>query len=355
MNPKLMAPQKILRLCVVLLLVVFGTTVPLVAQTTTSASIFQELQRYDPLVIILETDLAAIQDEPDSIASWHTGVLTVMQADTVAHRYNVSVKARGNMRRKYCEFPPLKIRFNPEVPGDTLDDSDELKLVSACNEDTESAGLVQREALMYRLFNQLTDQSFRVKTVRISVKNTGKRQRVTERPAFFIESASEVARRLGMQPYNPRVISSRSIDSVSYDRMCIFQFMIGNTDWSLRSKHNVKMFKPEEGLPIAVPYDFDYSGAVDASYAVPHERIPIENVRQRYYMGRCRDANVIQERLVEFRQKKAAIVSQCDKMPELGKNDRRVVRQYLETFFELINKPDQVQKNMVDVCEGQKK
>lgn len=338
-----------------LLLVVLATTVQLDAQKTAHQSIFQELQQYDPLVITLETDLSAIQDEPDSIARWHPGILLVMQADTVAHRYPVSVKARGNMRRKYCEFPPLKLRFKPEIPGDTLEDSDDLKLVSACNENGESAQLVQREALMYRLYNQLTDQSFRIKMAQISVKNTGKRQKAIERPAFFIESAAEVGTRINMQPYNPRVISSRSIDSVSYDRMCIFQYMIGNTDWSLRSKHNIRMFIPEYGLPIAIPYDFDYSGAVDASYAIPHERIPIENVRQRYYMGRCRDAAVIQERLVEFRQKKAAIVSQCDTMPELEKSDRRDVRQYLESFFELINKPSEVQKNMVDVCEGLKK
>ncbi|MCC6413476.1 MAG: hypothetical protein IT270_17590 [Saprospiraceae bacterium] len=353
-----MAPTRLLRPRVVLLFVVLAATLQLVAQTnqsTTHQSIFQELQRYDPLVITLETDLSAIQDEPDSIARWHKGVLLVMQADTIAHRYNVSVKARGNMRRKYCEFPPLKLRFNPEIPGDTLEDSDDLKLVSACNENGESAQLVQREALMYRLYNQLTDQSFQIQTARLSVKNTGKRQKTIERPAFFIESAAEVAQRLDMSPYNPRVISSRSLDSVSYDRMCIFQYMIGNTDWSLRSKHNMRMFKPEDGLPIAVPYDFDYSGAVDASYAVAHERIPIKNVRERYYMGRCRSEDVIQQRLVEFRQKKAAIVSQCDTMPELEKNDRRAVRQYLESFFELINNPNQVKQNMVDVCEGQKK
>lgn len=344
-----------MRPCCVLLLVVLSTTVQLDAQKTTNQSIFQELQQYDPLVITLETDFAAIQDEPDSISHWHAGTLLVMQADTVARRFNVSVKARGNMRRKYCEFPPLKLRFNPEIPGDTLDDSDELKLIYACNDNGESGQLIQREALMYRLYNQLTDQSFRVKTTRVSIISTGKKQRAVEKPGFFLESTADVAKRLNMAPYNPRVISSRSLDSVVFDRLCIFEFMIGNTDWSVRSKHNIKMFKPEEGLPIAIPYDFDYSGAVNATYAIPHERIPIENVRQRYYMGRCRDADVIQERLVEFRQKKAAIVSQCDTMPELGKNDRREVRQYLETFFELINNPNQVQKTMVEVCEGQKK
>lgn len=349
-----MAPPKLLRPCCMVWLVVFATTFYLSAQTTSYQSIFQELQRYDPLIITLETDLSAIQDEPDSIAHWHPGILFVMQADTIAHRYNVGVKARGNMRRKYCEFPPLKLRFNPETPGDTLKDSDDLKLVYACNENGESKDLVIREALMYRLYNQLTDQSFRIKTAQVSVKNTGKRQRTTERPAFFIESTDEVAERLNMIPYNPRVVSSRSIDSAAYDRMAIFQFMIGNTDWSLRSKHNIKMFKPEEGLPVAIPYDFDYAGAVDASYAVPHERVPIKNVRERYYLGRCRNIDVMQQNLVEFRLKKAAVVSQCDTMPELSKNDSRAVRQYLESFFELINYPNQVQKNMVDICEGQK-
>jgi hypothetical protein len=348
-----MAPSTFLRLRFALLLVVaLLATSRFYAQS--HPSIFQELETFDPLVIQLECDLSAIQDEPDSIARWHAGSLLIMQADTVARRYNVSVKARGNMRRKYCEFPPLKIRFNPDVPGDTLEASDDLKLVSACSETSESIKLVHREALMYRMYNQLTDQSFRIKTARISIKNTGKKQRVVERPAFFIESPAELAQRLHMQPYNPRVVSSRSLDSVSYDRLCLFQFMIGNTDWSVRSKHNIRMFKEENALPIAVPYDFDYAGAVDASYAVPHERIPIRSVRERYYLGRCRSYDVMQQNLVEFRQKKAAIVTQCDVFPDLDKNDRRDIRQYLETFFELINNPGDVQKQLVDVCEGKK-
>ncbi len=38
--------------------------------------------------------------------------------------------------------------------------------------------------------------------------------------------------------------------------MAIFQYMIGNTGWSIPNQHNVKMLQGASTRPIAIPYDF---------------------------------------------------------------------------------------------------
>jgi hypothetical protein len=62
--------------------------------------------------------------------------------------------------------------------------------------------------------------------------------------------------------------------------------MIGNTDWAIPNKHNVEIVSVK-AFPrvIAVPYDFDYAGFVGTNYAVPHESLPIEDVRDHHFMG----------------------------------------------------------------------
>ena len=57
-----------------------------------------------------------------------------------------------------------------------------------------------------------------------------------------------------------------------------------------------RLLRAPGALLTPVPYDFDYSGLVDAPYAVPPEGIPVENVRQRNYRGYC--AHMAQARAI---------------------------------------------------------
>ena len=64
----------------------------------------------------------------------------------------------------------------------------------------------------------------------------------------------------------------------------VFMYMVGNTDWSLPYLHNIRVFQNFTSY-IAVPYDFDWSGIVDAPYAVPDYRLNIKSVRDRIWRG----------------------------------------------------------------------
>ena len=56
-----------------------------------------------------------------------------------------------------------------------------------------------------------------------------------------------------------------------FDVLCLFEYMISNTDWNVSLLHNIKLIRKKDTKEIiVVPYDFDYSGLVNADYAVPN-------------------------------------------------------------------------------------
>ena len=67
--------------------------------------------------------------------------------------------------------------------------------------------------------------------------------------------------------------------------VAMFEYMIGNTDWSVPNYHNIKLMGMKDdktSRPIAVPYDFDICGFVDPAYATVDEQLNIENVNSAY-------------------------------------------------------------------------
>jgi hypothetical protein len=70
--------------------------------------------------------------------------------------------------------------------------------------------------------------------------------------------------------------------------VALFEFMIGNTDWFIQNRHNLEfVVVPGHNLLVPIPYDFDYSGLVNAPYAVHHTSLELPSVEIRYYQGWC--------------------------------------------------------------------
>jgi hypothetical protein len=121
------------------------------------------------------------------------------------------------------------------------------------------------------------------------------------------------------------------------DRLAIFNYMIGNYDWSLPGQHNVKVIKPmvidPVGLAIAIPYDFDWTGLVNASYAIPAEVVGTETIRERLFVGICRTREVFQKDLEIFTEKKDEFYRVIDEFPYLNKREKKDMTVYLDEFF----------------------
>ena len=220
---------------------------------------------------------------------------------------NIKVRARGIVRREICDFPPLMLNLKmKDSVGGEFAGVGKLKLVPVCKAGFED--YVLREYLIYKLYNVLTDISFRVRLLRISYINTFKNSKPLVQYGFVIEPIKLFEKRTKSNELKTAKVTQKSIKPEMMDRFAIFNYMIGNTDWSVPIMHNAlvfaQAFSNRPDLGIIVPYDFDYSGFVNAWYAVPFESLPIKSVRERYYLGICRSEEVFRNSLKEFSDKK---------------------------------------------------
>jgi len=214
--------------------------------------------------------------DDDDQAAW----ITVKSSTGETLTEKIKLRERGVTRRKICDFPPLKINLDNDLS------SYNLKLVTHCQQQEDLQQLVFKEYLIYKMYNLVSYYSFRVQLAKVTYEDeTGKMEPI-EKHAFFIEDQDQMADRLKAKVLETTI--QPKYLALDHARLfSAFQYLIGNTDWNLGKRHNLKMITPE-GMdkPLPVPYDFDYSGLVNAPYAIPHHNMPIDNVKERYFMWR---------------------------------------------------------------------
>lgn len=262
-----------------------------------------------------------------------------------AETHAIQLSARGISRRKTetCQFPPLRVEFTQKPPQASLfDGQGRLKLVTHCR---SSAGFQQHlllEYAAYRIFNLVDPLSYRVRLAAIDYVEPDGRP-MTSRLGFFIEDLDDAARRNGVRKamVGDR-ISAFLLDPRQAARVALFQHMIGNLDWSMRAGpvgegccHNARLVSAPIGssyLPLA--YDFDFSGLVDAPYAVPPESFHINSVRSRVYQGYCRHNGQALAAAADFRAARPAIESMFDRVPQMQDSTRRKALNYIARFYD---------------------
>jgi len=248
---------------------------------------------------------------------------------------DVEVKARGNIRKEICSHPPIKIKWKRKTL-DSLGYSrhNEMKVVWQCREGKHYEQVLLREFMAYRLYNLISPYSFRVQLAKMEVQDAAHPQRYHSKYAFFIEDESQFEERTQGEFQDTLLKSQRELVRDELLTLYVFQYMIGNTDWSLGNLHNVRILHfPTLDKSIVVPYDFDYAGMVGANYAVPHETLPIKDVRERYYKGgECSEQEI--QRLTQlFLAKKQLILSYCEQFPHLDGLVKKDLVDYMESFF----------------------
>jgi hypothetical protein len=273
----------------------------------------------------------------------------------------IELSARGLSRRdrRNCHFPPLRVAI-PGNPGETslFDRQGQLKLVTHCNPSLQNEQHVLREFLAYRLYNQITPESFRVRLLRVTYVDQG--QPFTTRWGFFIEDVDDAARRLGLRELAAESIAVAQLSPRAAARVALFQYMIGNTDWDMTAGpegtqccHNSRLAAGTQDAVsgiIALPYDFDNSGLVDAPYAVPSPTLPIVSVRQRRYRGYCPHNALVIEEAEAFRQARPGMEAEIRQTPGLQDATRRTLLRYVDRFFADIADPAAIERNLLSDC-----
>jgi hypothetical protein len=288
-----------------------------------------------------------------------SGTLT----DPAGQSLPVSLSVRSTTRRNsdVCDFPPLRVSFGGRAaPTSLFAGQNRLKLVTHCG---NGAGAQQYELLeyaAYRMLNQLTPRSFRVRLASIDYRDPAGRPIVT-RYGFFIEPLKDLARRNGTRPLQASaMIPIQDLSATDSARYALFQHMIANHDWSMRAPsvgkaccHNAEMLGSlTPGGAIPVPYDFDYSGMVGAPYAVPPEQLRISNVKQRFYRGYCVHNAQAMAVAQQFRAAQPQMLGVLAQTPGLEPRTIQRATSFLNGFFSDIATDQDVSAKVLKRCAG---
>ncbi|MBJ6980606.1 hypothetical protein [Luteimonas sp. MC1572] len=278
------------------------------------------------------------------------------------HRIEATVETRGLTRLRICRFPPLMIRFARDAAlGTDFAGQRSLKLVTHCRPGAVADQYYVQEFLAYRIFNHVTEHSFRVRPLRITYEDASGGDSDGPRFAFLIEDLDDVAKRNGYKRSPRAQFVQGDFDPLALTRFMLFQYLIGNTDWEVLSGpekdeccHNVRITVAADvpGPVVAVPYDFDASGIVDASYAVPDERLPIRSVRQRLYRGFCRHNDALEPVRAEFLASREAIFALVRSEPRLSADRKRITTSYFEEFFATLDSDERFAREISGRCRS---
>jgi hypothetical protein len=291
----------------------------------------------EPLNLTLEFNIKEFK-KTRAKEEYHDAKMTCHVTDSFQVTHPIRVKARGEFRKNNCNMPPywVNIRYSG-IEADSLRNVRKMKMVTRCSQSAAYNDYVLREYLVYKIYNILTPISFKVRLVRITYVDTGKKKnQISENWGFLIEPEEMMARRLGARMIKSDKLSLRTVNREMMDLTALFSYMVGQGDYSVTGRHNLKILAlanpPPQGF-ITVPYDFDYCGLVNAHYAVPGETLGITDVKERYYLGACREKAVHMltiEKIANHRQEIEDLIMGFEYLDERARED---VMTYIGSYF----------------------
>ena len=216
---------------------------------------------------------------------------------------------------------------------------------------------VIKEYLAYRVFNAVTDISFRVRLLRITYEYSDKNNDEEITYAFLIESKQRLAKRIGLEEQELNAMSVTLLDQAYTNLSSVFEYLIGNLDFSPVIGatgevccHNYALFSADRKTYWSIPYDFDLTGFVEAPHHNLNPKYKQRNARQRVYRGRCYNQDFVPASLQKFRDERATIEAVIATQPELEKSARKRLESYLKSFYKLLDKEDKLIKQFADDC-----
>lgn len=340
-------------------------------------------QNENPLSLELEYSNKQVKKETDKNNLISTNL--IYEYNTTRDTIPVLLRARGNFRRTNCYFSPLKMQLKKGAGKGTLFlGHKKLKIVLPCLLQGRSNDDILKEYLAYKIYEQLSEVHFKTRLVNIEYVDTrGKKSEIHpltallpkykldelynyegeeafafRKPkkykltAILIEDDKIVAKRHNAKIMKRFVHPLNQGEKASI-KNAFFQFMIGNTDFSTAYGHNQKlMFLNKKAVPL--PYDFDMSGLVDASYSVVsninNQDLPITEVTQRLYRGFKRNIKITQLVRAEFLEHKEELLKIVDETESAfeDKKSYQKTKSYVQGFFKILENESRFKNEILD-------
>jgi hypothetical protein len=264
----------------------------------------------------------------------------------------VEVKTRGHFRKLKgnCSYPPLLIQF-PKTGVHTATifrEQNKLKLVMPCSGDE----YIIREWLVYKLYNLITPKSFRARLVRVQLEDNRNKKLPAPFYGILLEEEKQMAKRNFCIAVEKK-IQPKQTNPDAFLMMALFQYLVGNTDWSVQFLQNIKLIaKDSVSAPYPVPYDFDHAGIVNTPYALPTEGLEMVSVRQRRFRGYCVQNQALFEPVIaHYNRLKKDIYSLFTGCELLDAKYIKSTRLYLDEFYETIYNAKEWKKEFAYPCD----
>lgn len=262
---------------------------------------------------------------------------------------NIRMKPKGEFRRKNCNIASLQLDFkNQSSPK--LSPLKKLKLIGGCSKNKSDEQLLLKEYLTYKLYNLFTDMSFRVRLLNVTYQDTRGKMKPYTQYAFLIEDVDDLAKRNQCRKRESG-LQTEQTDRKQMTLVAFFQFMIGNTDWSVPTLHNIKLMsskKDSVANPYVIPYDFDYTGFVNASYALPPEMFETTKITERVYRGFPRSTEEIEEMRNVFLTKESQIKSMITNFNLLDGGEKKEALNYIDEFYQIAKNKKRCENEFID-------
>lgn len=273
-------------------------------------------------------------------------------ADGSEQRLAVNIRTRGRWSEMTgdCKLPALFVYFMPgQILGTVFEGEYMLPLTTHCKNKSRYDNYVLTEYLAHRLYRLLTDASLNARLLRLTYVDLKTNQR-WRRYAFFTEHFESLAQRRDKEFYRASSCDLKTTIAEEMATLALFQFMIGNLDWSVYGCHNIALFRSLDGNTTPVPYDFDFSGIVDAEYATPPDRFRQRTVRVRRYRGYCWPGLDWLALFEKFQRIRNDVFTELATVPDLSSRSRRRAKNYLRSFYEIIDSEKKRRKRIIERC-----
>jgi hypothetical protein len=316
-------------------------------------------QSHETLALTLEADFSSIDSDRNAATSpYRPAVLSYRSEDGQTQSLSLQVKTRGDFRlkRENCSFLALMLNFRgSDTAGTPFAGQRDMPLVTHCRRKPWYEQYVVREYLAYRSFNLITDESLRVRLARITYLESGG-DSLTTRYAFLVEHFDAMTQRLGADIVHGNALATPTATGFDFGILYMFQLLIGNTDFSVAREHNILLLQIPDGRIIPVPYDLDFSGAVDAHYAITPRFLTRghldlrRSVKIRRYRGFCEPADVLEQAVDYYRDRKAPLYALYQGQEGLTDKSRKKSLNYLDSFFAMLESRSELQETIRDGC-----
>lgn len=330
-----------------------GADAPDSIRTAAEAPLFADEA---PLKMTIAFDFdSVLRDRAEDGRPYQPAALQYITPDGDVVDLDLSLRTRGYFRLHLldCDVPPLRLNFKKKQVAKTVfAGQDKLKLVTHCRNGSDRfQQLVLKEYAIYRAYAGLTERSFKTRLAEITyVDSRNRRKRIT-RYGFLIEDEDRMAERNGAKIVSGATIHPEATDRETMTLLTVFQYMIGNTDFVVTTRHNIRViFEPSTSTLYAVPYDFDWAGLVDAPYANPDPKMGIRSVRDRKFKGFCRSQAELESAFDRFRDREDDIIASFTEFRLLEDGTADDASEYLQEFFDAIRTSDSAIRDIRKYC-----